>query len=84
MFTAVSRAGNQALLGGNTTTFLEDWGTNFLLFRLLRFTSGLYAARWSQLARLAHPVRFAVGQAAVNLVALHAFAEIHEILNTTR
>ena len=80
VFTAVNRAGNAALLGGNTTTFLEDWGTNFLMFRLLRFTSGLYAARWSQLARLAHPVRFAVGQAGVNLVALHAFAEIHEIL----
>jgi hypothetical protein len=80
VFTAVSRAGNAALFGGNTTTFLEDWGTNFLLFRLLRFTSGLYAARWSQLVRLAHPVRFALGQAGVNLVALHAFAEIHQIL----
>lgn len=80
VFTIVSRAENDAFMGGNTTTFLEDWGTNFLLFRLLRFTSGVYAARWTQLARMARPATYAAGHAAVSVVSLQTFAEIHHLL----
>lgn len=79
VFTAVSRAGNAAFLGGNTTSYWEDLGTNFLMFRLLRFTSGVYAARWTQLRRLAQPIRYSAGQAGVSILSLHAFAELHHV-----
>ena len=82
VFTAVNRAGSAAMIGPNRTTFLEDFGTNFVLFRLLRFTSRVYAARWTALRRLAQPGAFAAGQAGTSLVTLQIFAEMHHLLKS--
>jgi hypothetical protein len=42
----------------------------------------VYAARWTQLARMARPTAYALGHAGVSIVSLHAFAEIHHLFKT--
>lgn len=82
-FTMVSRAGNQAVFGGNQTSLGEDLITNALMFGFLKAASASYGRVFKMITDpRAHKTAYAVGGAMTGMVGLQAFAEIHAKVKT--
>lgn len=82
-FTMVSRAGNQAVFGGNQTSVGEDLITNALMFGFLKAASASYGRVFKTITDpRAHKTAYAVGGAMTGMVGLQVFAEIHTKLKT--
>jgi len=77
-FTMASRAGNQAVFGGNQTSVGEDLITNALMFGFLKAASASYGRVFKMITDpRAHKTAYAVGGAMTGMVGLQVFAEIH-------
>jgi hypothetical protein len=82
-FTMVSRAGNQAVFGGNQSSLGEDLITNALMFGFLKAASAGYGRVFKAITDpRAHRTAYAVGGAMTGMVGLQIFAEIHTKLKT--
>jgi hypothetical protein len=82
-FTMVSRAGNQAVFGGNQASLGEDLITNALMFGFLKAASASYGRVFKMITDpRAHKTAHAVGGAMTGMVGLQVFAEIHAKVKT--
>ncbi|TMQ07556.1 MAG: DUF4157 domain-containing protein [Deltaproteobacteria bacterium] len=82
-FTMVSRAGNQAVFGGNQASVAEDLVTNALMFGFLKAASASYGRVFKMITDpRAHKTAHAVGGAMTGMVGLQVFAEIHAKVKT--
>ena len=79
----VSRAGNQAVFGGNQASLGEDLVTNALMFGFLKAASASYGRVFKMITDpRAHKTAHAVGGAMTGMVGLQVFAEIHAKVKT--
>lgn len=79
-FTFVSRLGNDLLLGGNKTSFLEDLGTNFALFFILRSVGNLYVKLAERMKINPKSFKFKAGQFGTAFTTLEVFAITHHLI----